>query len=174
MSAKKKNDNAVQSKTHATLDLIFISAVGVLMVAGLVSALTYEFVSARTPIVILIPLLILIGIQFRESLKNSSFADVTRVVADAFKGKFPEFNGAAGFAGWMVLLLILIFVAGQYAGMALFIFMLLYLVGGETLVLSLSISSMVTLGIYVLFAKVFGIGLYSGLVYQVWNGYSIF
>ena len=173
MSGKNKKGEA-PNQTHATLDLIFISLVGILMLSALGSALTYEFISARTPIVILIPLLVLIGIQFRESLKHSSFAEVTRLITHAFKGGNAEFNGVAGFGGWMILLLVLIFVAGQYIGMALFMFMLLYLVAAETLVLSLSVSGLVTLCIYGLFDKVFSITLYNGLVYQVWNGYSVF
>lgn len=172
MSSKNKKE--APSQTHATLDLIFISLVGILMLSALGSALTYEFISARTPIVILIPLLILIGIQFRESLKHASFGEMTRLISNAIKGGNAEFNGVAGFGGWMILLLVLIFVAGQYVGMALFMFMLLYLVAGESLVLSLSVSGVVTLGIYGLFAKIFSITLYNGLVYQVWNGYSVF
>lgn len=173
MSGKKKQE-ATDRHSHATLDLIFITLVGLLMLAALGSALTYEFISARTPIVILIPLLILIGIQFRESLKHSSFSEVISLISHALKGGNAEFNGVAGFGGWMILLLVLIFIAGQYAGMGLFMFMLLYLVAGESLILSLSVSGLVTLGIYVLFDFVFSITLYNGLVYQVWNGYNIF
>lgn len=174
MADHNNNENEGPSRNTAALDLCFILAVGALMIAAFISALTYDFVSARTPIVILIPLLIMIAIQVKKSYHAGGFADISHAFSEVMQGKNPEFNGVAAFFGWLVLLLSLIFLVGHYAGMAIFMFMLLHVVAEEKLGLSLTISIVVTLVIYLLFEQVFSIALDRGLVYQVWNGYSIF
>ncbi len=167
-------DKATQSRNLAALDLCFILAIGAVMTGAFISALTYDFVSARTPIVILIPLLIMVAIQIKKSYHAGGFADIAHAFGEMISGKNQEFNGGAGFFGWMVLLLVLIFLVGHYAGMIIFMFMLLHMVAEEKLGLSLIISVSVTATIYLLFEQIFSIALNRGLVYQVWNGYSIF
>ena len=167
-------DKTTASRNLAALDLAFILAIGALMTGAFISALTYDFVSGRTPIVILIPLLIMIAIQIKKSYHAGGFADIAHAFNEMISGKILEFNGVAGFFAWMILLLVLIFLVGHYAGMIIFMFMLLHMVAGEKLGLSITIAVSVTLSIYLLFEQVFGIALSRGLVYQVWNGYSIF
>ena len=167
-------DKTTASRNLAALDLAFILAIGALMTGAFISALTYDFVSGRTPIVILIPLLIMIAIQIKKSYHAGGFADIAHAFSEMISGKIREFNGVAGFFVWMILLLVLIFLVGHYAGMIIFMFMLLHMVAGEKLGLSITIAVSVTLSIYLLFEQVFGIALSRGLVYQVWNGYSIF
>jgi hypothetical protein len=174
MQNDDKPVNDEQSKHLAALDLGFIVIIGLVMLAAFISALTYDFISARTPIVILVPLLILIGLQLKRSFKGAAGTDIPKYIAELGKGKNSEFNGIAGFFGWMILLLVLIFVAGHYAGIAAFMFMLLYLVAGEKLVLSLSVSGGVTLMVFALFEHIFGIELYRGMIYRIWAGYGIF
>ena len=167
-------ENEGQSRNMAALDLCFILAVGALMTGAFISALTYDFVSARTPIVILIPLLIMIGVQIKKSYHAGGFADIGHAFGEMMQGKIADFNGVAAFFGWLILLLTLIFLIGHYAGMVIFMFLLLHIVAEEKFVLSLTISVSVTLVIYLLFEQIFRIALDRGLVYQVWNGYSIF
>ena len=170
----KSKDKASTNRNLAALDLAFILAVASLMVGAFISALTYDFVSGRTPIVILIPLLIMISIQIKKSYHAGGFADIAHAFNEMIRGRIQEFNGVAGFFAWMILLLVLIFLVGHYAGMIIFMFMLLNMVAGEKLVLSATIAISVTLSIYLLFEQIFGIALSRGLVYQVWNGYAIF
>jgi hypothetical protein len=174
MENNQEKGKEKHNKNLAALDLCFILMIGALMSGAFISALTYDFVSARTPIVIMIPMLIMIAIQIKKSFKAAGFADIAHSFNELIRGKYSEFNGVAGFFGWMLLLLLWIFLAGHYAGMMLFMFMLLYLLAEEKLILSLSISVIVTLVIYLLFEQIFNIALNRGLVYQVWNGYSLF
>ena len=174
MQNDKKPGNGGAGKGLAALDLCFIAIITLVVSAAFISALTYDFVSARTPLVILAPLLILVGMQFRQSLKTSRGTDIAYYLSELVKGKNSEFNGVAGFFGWMLMLLALIYVAGHYAGIAVFMFMMLYIVAEEKLVLSLPVSSGVTLIIYFLFEHIFSIELYRGMIYRIWAGYGIF
>ncbi len=174
MENNHKEGKTGPSRNMAALDLCFILAVGALMTGAFISALTYDFVSARTPIVILIPLLIMIAIQIKKSYHAGGFADIAHSFNEMISSRNAEFNGVAGFFGWLLLLLVLIFLVGHYAGMVIFMFMLLHMVAEEKPGFSLTVSVVVTLVIYLLFEQVFGIALSRGLVYQVWNGYSIF
>jgi len=159
---------------EGTMQLCFIAVIGLILVAAFIQALTYDIVSARTPLVIMVPLLILAGVEFRHSWKVAAGTDIARQLFDVLQGKNSNFNSSAGFFGWMILLLALIFVAGHYAGIAAFMFMLMYMIAGEKPVLSLSISGGVTLIIYTLFEHIFSIELYRGLVYRAWAGYGIY
>ncbi len=174
MENNHKESKADNAKDMAALDLCFILFIGALMTGALVSALNYDFVSARTPIVILVPLLIMIAIQIKKSFSDAGFADIAHAFNKLVTGKYSGFNGVAGFFAWLLLLLTLIFLVGHYVGMMIFMFMLLHMVAEEKLGLSLIISVSVTVAIYLLFEQIFNIALNRGLVYQVWNGYSIF
>lgn len=166
--------DSAEKGTNAALEVSFILFIGVVIVAAFCTALTYDIVSARTPIVIMVPLLGLIGFQIYRSLNSTRHASAGTDLMHAIKGANPVFNKLLGFLGWLLLLLLLIFVAGHYAGIALFMFILMYLVAEEDLVLSLSITAIVTLLIYCLFEYVFSIELYRGLIYRIWAGYSVF
>lgn len=174
MSDYNKKKEVGQSRNMAALDLCFILFLGAVMTGAFISALTYDFVSARTPIVILIPLLIMIGIQIKKSYHAGGFGDIAHAFGEMVQGKIAHFNGVAAFFGWLLVLLSLIFLVGHYAGMAIFMFLLLHIVAEEKLGLSLIISVSVTLVIYLLFEQIFSIALDRGLVYQAWTGYSIF
>lgn len=157
-----------------TLELCFSIIVGIIVLSAFITSLTYDFVSARTPIVILVPLLILTGVQIRRSWKQASGeVDLMADLSDVFRLKNKEFNGIAGFFGWMVFLLVLIFVTGHYVGIAVFMFFLMYLVAEEKLTLSIIVAVAVTIIIYMLFEHLFNIELYRGLIYRIWAGYGI-
>lgn len=157
-----------------SLELIFSLFLGLVIVSAFITALTYDFVSARTPIVILIPLLILCMVQIKRAWSASKDTDIKADICKVIRMQDSSFNSIAGFMAWMLVLLCLIFVAGHYAGIAAFMFMLLYMVSEEKLSISISIPVVVTLVIYVLFEHVFNIPLYRGMIYRVWAGYGIF
>ena len=67
------------SGNNATLELFFVVLIGLAFGAALVAAFGYAFVSARTPLVILLPLLLLIGAQINRTRKAT---DVTTILSD--------------------------------------------------------------------------------------------
>jgi len=157
----------------STLELVFISLTGIAVLCGFIAALGYDFVSARTPLCIMVPLLILIGVQFNRTRKAVHINSVLSDLSQAFKGKNENFNSIAAFIGWMVLLLLLILVAGHYAGIAVFMFVLLRMISKESWKLSILISGGVTIIIYFLFEHGFNIELYRGLLYKLLSGYDV-
>jgi hypothetical protein len=162
-----------ESKDKSTLELFFISLTGIFVLGGFVAAMGYDIVSARTPLCIMVPLLILVGIQFNRTRKAVHAEVVKSDVSSILKGKNEGFNSVTAFIGWMALLLLLILVAGHYAGIAAFMLVLLRLVSKESWGLSLMISVGVTVIIYFLFEHGFNIELYRGLLYKLWSGYGI-
>ena len=75
---------------------------------------------------------------------------------------------------WTVLLLGLIVIAGHYAGILMFMFLLLKTVSKREATLALAIAASVTLVLFILFEIVFDIELYRGLVYRLIYGYKLF
>ncbi|MGK0299009.1 MAG: hypothetical protein ACI9XC_002635 [Gammaproteobacteria bacterium] len=162
------------SGNKKTLELIFSLFIGLVVISALISSLTYDFVSARTPIVILIPLLLLSALNIKRAWsKASGEIDIKADMANVFQFKNKEFNGVAGFFGWMVFLLGLIFITGHYVGIAVFMFFLIYLVSEEKLSLAIIVSIVISAIIYMLFEHLFNIELYRGLIFRIWAGYGI-
>ena len=169
------NDNIgaeeLAARRKAALELVFISFVGVVVLGGFIAALTYDFVSARAPLVIMVPLLLLIGVQVKRMLRMPHSRHVMAEAASALTGGNRNFTSVAGFIGVMALLLLLIYVAGHYIGIAVFMFVLLRVVSGERWMLSILITVGVTAVIFVLFEYGFNIELYRGYVYRLFAGY---
>ncbi len=153
-----------------TLELYFIVVVGLIVATAFISALSYDLVSARTPIVIMLPLTVLIGVQFNRARKASRNADVRSVLSTVAKGENKTFNRTAGFIGWMVLLLALIVVAGHYVGIAILMFVLLRLISKEEILFSVALSAGVTVVIFLLFELGFDIELHRGAIFRIWAG----
>ncbi len=168
-----RTDNRVDVENESnriTMELYFIVVVGLIVAAAFISASSYEFVSARTPIVIMVPLMILIGVQFVRAKKASRSVDVRSVLSTVTKGDNKTFNRAVGFIGWMVLLLALIVVAGHYVGIAALMFILLKFVSKEEMFFSLALSAGVTLVIFMLFELGFDVELHRGAIFKIWAG----
>ncbi len=168
-----KTDNRVDVKNEPdkiTLELCFISVISLIVAVAFISALGYEIVSARTPIVIMVPLIILIGAQFVRAIKASRIVDVSSVLSTVAKGNSKTFNRAAGLIGWMAFLLALIIVAGHYVGIAIVMFILLRLISKEELLFSLVLTTGVTIVIFVLFELGFDIELHRGAIFRIWAG----
>ena len=166
-----KAEDRVEEESVAnekTLELCFIVVVGLIVAAAFVSALSYDLVSARTPLVIIVPLLILIGGHFIRVKTASRNIDVVSILMRVVRGENQNFNIVAGFAGWMVLLLALITVAGHYVGIAALLFILLRVVSREKMLLSLAITAGVTIMIFILFELGFDIELHRGAIFKIW------
>ena len=164
----------LQSRRKAVLELCFISLLGVAIVSAFIAALTYDYVSARAPLFIMVPLLILIGIQFNRSRKQAHTRDLVAELSLAVKGENSDFNSVAGFIGLMILLLLLIYVAGHYIGISVFMFVLLRWISKEHPILSLLIAVGVTVIIYFLFEHGFNIELYRGYIFRILSRYEWF
>jgi hypothetical protein len=157
----------------ATLELCVIVVMALFVLAALGTSLTYDFASAIAPLCIIVPLLILIGVQFRRTLKASNPQIVALALSRIVKGENSVFNAIAVFIGWMAVLLAMIFLVGHYIGIAAFMFMLLRSVSKERFGLSLGVAVGVTAIIYVLFEYGFNIEMYRGLVFRMLASYGI-
>lgn len=174
MQHDNQNGQTEESARMLTLELCFSVFILLVVLGGFLSALTYDFISARTPLVIMVPLLFLIVLEVRRAWKAAANVNAMEQLTEVFTFKNSEFNTRAGFFLWMIVLLFLIFIAGHYAGIAAFIFMMLHMVADEKPGLSLGVATGTTLLIYVLFELVFSMELYRGLIYRIWAGYSVF
>ena len=149
-----------------SFELLFISFIGIVVLGAFVSSLNYDFVSARTPLCIMVPLIVLIGVQFNRARKAARDSTLRAELSPVMRGHVPEFNTVLALIGWMALFLVLIYGAGHYAGMVVFLFVLMRTVGNESLRLSTGVTVGVTAMIYLLFEYVFRIELYRGLIYD--------
>lgn len=161
-----------KDRKEIALELSFISFVGIVAISAFAQALTYNSISARAPIVILVPMILLAIFLFRNSWSAARGMNVSNTLAQVFSGRDSTFNGVAGFCGWIVFLLLLIYVAGHYAGIAAFMYILLSYIAREKTGLSVAIACGVTLFIYVLFEQVLEMELYRGLIYRLAAGYA--
>ena len=156
------NDETTQN--NVALELVFISFIGLVVIGAFIAALNYDFVSARAPLVIMAPLLILIGMQFNKIRRQVGYDVLLNELSHAFKGRNSKFNSVLRFIAYMTLLLLLIFVAGHYVGISVFMFVLMHRVSKERPILALLVSVGVTVLIYFLFEHGFNIELYRGYI----------
>lgn len=147
------------------LEFLFILLVGLIVVGALIASLNYPTSSARAPWIIIVPLLLLCGIQFNRSRKLANFADVRRILTEAIGGNREIVNKVASLIGWMAFLLGAIYLAGHYAGLAVFMLALLRISAKENLRLSIIVTLIVTAAIYGLFEQLFNIELYRGVFF---------
>lgn len=164
--------DAAQKKV--ALELVFIAVIGLFVLGGFIAALDYDFVSARTPIVIMVPLLILIALQFNKTRRQAEHHVVIHELLHALRGENPEFNAVTRFIGFMTLLLLLIYLAGHYVGISLFMFVLMYWISREHPLLALVVAIGVTVLLYFLFEHGFNIELSRGYLFRLLARYGVF
>lgn len=156
------------------IELCFLGVVGLIVIAAFIEALSYKLVSSRTPFVIMVPLLLLIGLQARRLLVVRQRFQWVEAIRKVFRGRAPMFRKIAILNGWFVLLLALIQIAGHYAAIAFFMFMLIWYVAKERWLTALIVSAAITLAIVVVFEHLFNIELYRGLIFRYFAGYRVF
>ena len=157
-----------------SLELYFIIVAGIVFIAALLAALSYEFVPARTPVFILVPLLILTGVQIYRTRLAVQARRSSLKLAGSTTAEDRHLIKALGLVAWTLLLLGLIIVAGHYVGIALFMFMLLRNVSKKDPLFALAVAASVTLVLFVLFEVGFDIELYRGWIYRAFAGYKVF
>ncbi len=162
------------AQKSVALELVFISFVGLVIVGAFIAALNYDFVSARAPLVIIVPLLILVAMQFNKTRRQADSHVVLKQLSHALKGRNSKFNAVLRFVAFMSFLLLLIYVAGHYVGISVFMFVLMHWVSRERPILALLVSVGVTVLIYFLFEHGFNIELYRGYVPRLLSRYGVF
>jgi hypothetical protein len=160
-------------QNKAVLELIVMLFTGLVVIGALVAALNYDFVSARAPLIVIVPLLILIAVQINKKRKEAQQLGVFEQLSHAFKGDNSEFNSVLRFILFMTLLLLLIYAAGHYIGISVFMFALMYWIAREKLLLSALVSIGVTVLLYFLFEHGFNIELYRGYIPRLLADYGL-
>ena len=166
------NDETTQNSV--ALELVFISFIGLVVIGAFIAALNYDFISARAPLVIMVPLIILIAVQFNKMHRQAEQQVVLEQLSHALKGQNIRFNAVLRFVAFMTSLLLLIYVAGHYVGISVFMFVLMHWVSRERRILALLVSIGVTVLIYFLFEHGFNIELYRGYVPSLLGRYGLF
>ncbi|MBW8637446.1 tripartite tricarboxylate transporter permease [Hoeflea sp. WL0058] len=154
-------------------EIWFLAFICVLVLAAFLEAFRYEMVSARTPFVIMTPLLFLMLLQawrIRSANPKARTGDipVTGSTTEGGPGKIGSmlFSMAALFA--------LIALLGHFPGILIYGFLSMYLLARERLVLSAIVSISVTAALFVVFELAFNIEMYDGLVFRYLLGYRDF
>lgn len=156
------------------LEIVFLGVVGVAVALAFVEATTYALVSSRTPLVIMVPLLVLIAIQARRLSKLREPLDVRARIAGALSGGQAALNKAAGFSAWMIGLVAMITVIGQVAGVFAFCVILMRFLAREAWGLTLIVAALTTLFVWGVFEWAFNVELYRGLILRYFLGYRDF
>ncbi|SON57765.1 Tripartite tricarboxylate transporter TctB family protein [Hartmannibacter diazotrophicus] len=159
---------------HRTLEICFLAFVGLLVLAAFVEAFSYKLVSSRTPFVIMVPLLILIGVQALRLRRAGAMSDVFSNLGHALGGRIPEFSKLAVLSGVFTCTIAIIWTLGHYVGTFFLIVFLSRVLARERLWLALALAVGTTAVLFALFEYGFGIELYRGLLYRYLNGYRVF
>ncbi|MGR3495985.1 tripartite tricarboxylate transporter TctB family protein [Citreimonas sp.] len=174
----QESEKARILRAHAAnrfaLEVCFLLVVGVLVVLAFLEATTYAMVSARTPFVIMVPLLALIVIHAVRLWRASGGFEVRERVSDTLRGGSVHFNKVIGFSAWMVALVVMITVLGHYAGIFAFCVILMRFLAGESWKMTLLVALGTTAFIFGVFEVIFNIDLYRGLVVRYFMGYRDF
>jgi hypothetical protein len=156
------------------LEIAFLGAVLIMVLAALWAAFGYKIVSARTPFVIMAPLILLIILQFWRLFREQSLAALLQSIPVAFTERGADFNKTLSLSGWLVALGLIIWGFGHYIGISLFMFLLMKIAAKQKLLTSLIISVGATAVIYITFKVGFSIELYRGLLFRYMAGYNDF
>ena len=156
------------------IEVFFLGIVGLVVVAAFIEALSYKLVSSRTPFVIMVPLLILIGVHARRLMVARHKYQWVEAVQKVLQGRAPYFRKIVVLNLWFALLLALIQVAGHFAAIAFFMFMLTWYLAKERWVAALVLTAVMTLLIYLVFEQFFNIELFRGMIYRYFAGYRVF
>lgn len=174
LASQKDEDMAPSVANRHALEVCVVAVCIVTILGALIEALTYEFVSSRTPFVIMLPLMTLLIIQLVRLLKVRGPAQVSNCVAAAFGGKIPAFNKKINLLVWFAVMLFVIVLGGHYAGLTLFVFVLTWLLSKERLAVSLAVTLGTVAAIFLVFELGFDIDLYRGMIFRHFAGYRVF
>ena len=169
-SAPDKFDSVAK---YNALEMGLLFFIAIVALAALITAIGYDFSSSKPLFVILVPLVVLIGVQIYRANKAAKFRVSFQINRAAFRGEIRNFQVAVRFFCMLLALIACIYVVGHYAGLMLAMFYLIRWHGGESLKVSLLVPAITTLLIFLLFDQVFGIELFQGQIYRYFAGYQI-
>ncbi|MEQ8488288.1 MAG: hypothetical protein RLP08_24890 [Marinovum algicola] len=170
---KDKDYAPILANRHA-LEVCVVLVSIALILGAFLEAFSYEFVSSRTPFVIMVPLLTLLVIQLVRLLKVRGPAQVSGCVAAAFNGKVPAFNKKINLLIWFSVMLFVIVLGGHYAGLTVFVFVMTWFLSKERLAVSLAVTLGTVVAIFLVFELGFDIDLYRGMIFRHLAGYRVF
>jgi|GEM_PF-620078 hypothetical protein len=163
-----------RARDKYALEVIFLGIVGLIVIAAFFDATSYDIVSSRTPFVIIVPLLGLIGLQALRLSRSEHRGHVRARISRAMSGQHLYFNKVFSIVLLSVGLMIAAIVFGHYVAIAVFIFVLSGVIAKEPMRLSLIVALVCTALIYLLFEVGFDIELYRGLIVRYFQGYRVF
>ena len=159
---------------QVALEMVFLAVIALVVIAAFIEALSYKLVSSRTPFVIMVPLLVLIAIHAWRMYQVRLDTNLKERLNMAFTGQIQWFNKVVALSGWCVGMFVLILAFGHFAGIFLFMLILMRLVARERFWLSFWISLGTTAVIYVTFEIGFNIEMWKGYLYRWYAGYRDF
>lgn len=156
-----------KEKTNVQADLLFCLLLIVLLVVFFVATLGYKPVTKRAPLVVMIPLgMMLVGqlAVLVKKLKQTRAENVENSLLPKIDVK--KLWKAAQLLLWMMLLILMIYLAGHVGGILLFLILFLRFASRERWLLSISLGLSVTVALYILFEVALRIVLYPGAIYE--------
>ncbi|WP_439523992.1 hypothetical protein [Marivita sp.] len=157
-----------------TLEIVFLVAVGLVVLVAFFEALTYQLVSARTPFVIMVPLFILIAVHAVRLYRRREQAEVGERLGMAISGRLPGLNKVMMITVSLVVMLVVIIGLGHYIGLGTFCFLLMWRLGGVAFGRAALVALGTLLAIYLIFELAFDLELYRGLLFRWMAGYRDF
>lgn len=157
-----------------SLEVIFLCFIGGVVILAFIEALSYKLVSSRTPFVIMVPLLILIGVQMLRVAGGEHGQGIRARAGRALRGGNALINSMAGISLWMTLYGLAMLLAGHYVASFAFIALLVRRAANEPMKLALILAACTTAVVFVVFEYGFQIELYRGLIYRWFAGYRVF
>lgn len=179
MSEQDNNQESHQSGETTrndlfVLELCFLLFLLVVVTIAFFEAMTYKIVSSRTPLVIMVPLLILLVVQTVRSVRSSGDQTILHRTVRALRGRNNNFRKINALAAWIVAMGVTIQIFGHYIGIAGFMFLLMWHVAKQKLQISLLVTLVTTAVIFLLFEQGFNIELYRGMFFRYLAGYRVF
>lgn len=161
------------SGIHA-LEIVFLAVVGLIVLAAFIEAFSYKLVSSRTPFVVMVPLLILIGVQALRLTSAGALGEVRFYIGEAVRGRNAVVGKLSALSASFVGVVGVIYTLGHYIGIGGFIFLLMRGIAKERLFFSILVTAMTTGAILATFEYAFGVELYRGLLFRYLAGYRVF
>lgn len=156
------------------LETLFLGFLGVVAAVALVSVAGESWSTARTPVVVLLPLLALTAVQFLRVRRAALPGQTRQRTRSALAAEFPAFSRSLQLLGACLTALAAIAVLGHYVGVAALVFGLSGLLGGEWRRVALLSAVLAAATIYTIFEVCFGIDMYRGLVFRAFLGWRDF
>ncbi|MDH3264049.1 MAG: hypothetical protein OEM24_08630 [Paracoccaceae bacterium] len=157
-----------------TLESVFLTIVGLIVLAAFVEAFSYKLVSSRTPFVIMVPLLLLIVFQSYRITRAGALREIRYHAGAALRGRYAVFGKLSRLALAIVGFFVVVYAFGHYIGVAAFVLFLMRRLARERLALSLIVALGTTLALFGIFEGLFGVDLYRGLFFRWLMGYRDF